>query len=544
MSGKLGVGVSYASVTVEVSASAATSSKVQTKTHNIVATMQIMRYYSSVREEISPLTPNSWDLLERQDYVGFFKACGPNYVRSIRRAQEVSAVFKFESSNRETATQFGMALKVSHPVLGSAEAKMSKSNKFKSVNSSLTIKILGFGMGLNQEGSGALVATTLQEFNQVMKFSFRSMTQNEDSHNIGMVYGMEVVPWVNNLAFQAAAQITDEIIIIPLPRRMIPLAYHKSDTATYPVFIESQRDDFRCKSTEFRIDKYGLCCEPEQLYDPIQDIYPEPLTDADLTICVCKPEQNLDKTLVKENMSNNGEFVARIDAAMRYKMNQLSYVEKCISAVHGIPTEFHFYRLKSLDLVYSFDFIDIPVSVMHLKMAIDPLGDYGMIAQLGREMDEWVEMFLEPCFAALFGSNIGSTPDVDFSYFMAYPWYNHPECMKLTCVAPNMRWDRSRGGCVPSFITGIGAPGYADGDEYCAKSLDDEYEDDAEEVCTYNTTTLSSFHTRVQNCWNSTNALTGIDYLIKNYCNPQLTGDRLSDEDKTYLEGNITASCV
>ena len=63
----------------------------------VVSTMRIDRYYSSVKEEISPLSTSTLKLLDNEDYIGFFKSCGPAYVRSIRRSQEITAIFKFKA---------------------------------------------------------------------------------------------------------------------------------------------------------------------------------------------------------------------------------------------------------------------------------------------------------------------------------------------------------------------------------------------------------------------------------------------------------------
>ena len=49
------------------------------------------------------------------------------------------------------------------------DASFAAKSKFKEVTSSLEIKIIGFGLGLSQEGSETLVATSLQEYNEVMK---------------------------------------------------------------------------------------------------------------------------------------------------------------------------------------------------------------------------------------------------------------------------------------------------------------------------------------------------------------------------------------
>jgi len=76
----------------------------------ITSTMRIERYYSSVREELSSLSDDALTLLDRQDYIGFFKSCGPNYIRSIRRAQEITAIFEFNESSSESASEVAVKI--------------------------------------------------------------------------------------------------------------------------------------------------------------------------------------------------------------------------------------------------------------------------------------------------------------------------------------------------------------------------------------------------------------------------------------------------
>ena len=47
----------------------------------------------------SPLSEDALTLLDAQDYISFFKSWGPNYVRSICRDQEITALIKFTSSS-------------------------------------------------------------------------------------------------------------------------------------------------------------------------------------------------------------------------------------------------------------------------------------------------------------------------------------------------------------------------------------------------------------------------------------------------------------
>ena len=164
--------------------------------------MRIERYYASVKDEPSRLSADAEFLIENQDYIGFFKACGPNYVRGIRRAQEVSAMFKFEATSVESASNFGASLQSSGRA--SRDGSVSASTTVTTGTSKLSITIKGFGLGLTESGSETLMATTLEQFNGVMTFAYNTMTKNPNAHHIGMVYGIEVVPWAENTKFQVA----------------------------------------------------------------------------------------------------------------------------------------------------------------------------------------------------------------------------------------------------------------------------------------------------------------------------------------------------
>ncbi len=517
-------------------------SKTTSQTRMITATMKLERYYSSLKEEVSPLSKDAFALVDSQDYVGFFKACGPNYVRGIRRAQEVTAILQFKSNSKSESKQFANGFRVNSSSLG-VNTNFARESKFKSISSSLQIKIIGFGLGLNQQGSDTLVATSLQQYNEVMKFAFNTMTKNEDAHNIGMVYGIEVVPWVHNVAFQAAARLQDEVLELPLPRSVIPRAYKKKTISDPNIseFSNALRSSFRCKSLSFEIDKFGYCCESNALFDYANQVY----DPNDPSNRICKPTRALDKTLVRDNMANNGEYIARLDSSMRNKLVQISVTEKCISAANSIPQKFDFRILKAQDSVKYDRAIETKMTLFDLKRAVDPLGDYGLVKHLGNELVEWIDMFYAPCMAALYGSNFGATPDLDESYFMAFPWHSHDECMHLSCLSTNMRWDRNEGGCTPGIMSGGNTPGYESGkDGQCSKDSEKSSRGN-EEKCKYDQSKLSSFHRKVTNCWKGTTVLgTGqIDYFINHFCNPQLTGTKVSDDDEKKMIADATTNC-
>ncbi len=505
--------------------------------------MRIERYYASLREEKSKLSEDAAFLLDRQDYIGFFKSCGPNYIRGIRRAQEVSAIFSFTSNSAETASEFTKSFKASNSRKGkkvAVQAASSSSQKFSSIETSLEIQIIGFGLGLNTEGTETLVASSLEEFNGIMRFAYNTMTKHPDAAHVGMVYGIEIVPWVENVQFQALSKILDEVIEIPVPRSLVPRSFIREMNGTRTTrFDETRREEFGCKDDVLQIDKYGYCCERDALYDFTAGTY----DSLDPELRLCRPLRQVDPSIIRENMATNGEFIARLDRTLRFKVNQLSTLEKCISTARSIPERFnHYYLQENSNAQYDKE-LSFVFTVLDLKIAVDPFGDYGMVRQMSKELDEFVDMYYQPCLAAIFGANIGASANTDASYFMAYPWHTHDECLHLSCLGSNMRWDRENGGCKPGLITRPADAQFEQEDEYCSYSVDDGY--DAEPQCKYLTADLSLTQSRFTSCWDGALPSGGVDYFMEHFCMPTISSTKIEDAAEIQQkEDNFSNSCV
>jgi hypothetical protein len=504
------------------------TTKTESTSHMIVAVMSLQRYYSSVREEVSPLSDDAYILLDREDYVGFFKACGPNYVRGIRRSQEITGIMTFKSSSQSKANSFFRSVR-----RGSSGFGSSRSSSNSEIEETLEISIHGSGLGLGVQGSETLVATSIQEFENVMKFAFRAMTQSRDSHHIGMVHGIEIVPWVDNAAYQVASKLQDEVIEIPLPRSLIPKSFH-TDLSIDTPYSTADRGNYRCKLLSDKIDKYGYCCEIGALFDFTSNAYD---TDSPETK-VCKPLRTLEKSIVKNNLASNGEFVARLDRAVRFKINQLATLERCISAATSVPDSFNYNILSRQDSVAYDSTVNIDVTLIELKVAVDPFNDYSLVKQLGKELDEYVDMFYQPCLAALFGSKIGDSSDTEPTYFMAYPWHTHDECTLLSCLGTSMRWSREAGGgCVPSIIAGVKSQSYGD-DSTCSKNLDKAGN---EEECKHKTEDLETFRRNAAKCMNDNLGNYRVDFFMNNYCMPNVSTETKSQSLVKAIACNATA---
>ena len=499
--------------------------------------MRIERYYASVKDETSRLSADAEFLIANQDYIGFFKACGPNYVRGIRRAQEVSAMFKYEATSVESASNFGASLQSSGRA--SRDGSVSASTTVTTGTSKLSITIKGFGLGLTESGSETLMATTLEQFNGVMTFAYNTMTKNPNAHHIGMVYGIEVVPWAENTKFQVAANVAGTEIEIPIERSLIPRAYNTADL-DFDKNEANARVDFKCKSPGHMIDMYGYCCEAQSMYDFVAEEY----NADDLDERVCRPIRSLDKVFVKENLAGNGEFVARLDRALRYKTNTMALLQRCISAIRGYPATLDDNYLERHDTPLTGGAV-AELTVLDMKTAMDPFNDYSMVKHMGREIDEFISMYYSPCLNALFGTNVGTSSETDSIYFMAYPWYTHTECGYMSCLASGMRWDRENGGCIPGLMTGPSAADYPANGDATSQCAFDTNSSGATQTCKYTATALNDFQTRTKECWASDTLSAGfsVETYLTDYCMPQVSQRKMPEADFTALKASMPTSC-
>lgn len=490
----------------------------------LVNSMRIERYYTSMEEQNSPLSNDAKYLLGAQDYVGFFKACGPSYVRSIQRAQEMFTIFSFKSTSRDRGRTYASRLQMS---------SWLPNRRGTSESSTLQIIIKGYGFGLTDEGSETLMATSMSHYAKVQKYAYNVMTRNDSYKSIGMIYGIQVIPWAHNPGFQSAAKINEEVIEVPMVRSLVPKAHRKTDPTDLK-FDNDKRAEFECSNLQFKMDQYGYCCEPEQLYNYVEGTYDDETPNKR----TCRVITTVPPAAIKDNMVANGEFVARLDRTVRYKLNQLSVLERCISAVNAIPEKFLFYVLKQPARVLQ-DKKPDDFSVFELKMALDTFGDYGLIEHMATELDEFMDMQVQPCYAALFGMNVGTTPETDASYFMAYPWFQHKECTMFTCLAQDMQWDREKGGgCVPSLIAANSKKFDSTNEDSCSKDSST-----GTLKCKHNSTQLATYYDRVTKCWDAIIPNIGINALINEYCLPEILPQALPPNGVIELKTAAVNSC-
>ena len=514
------------------------------KVYFFVSTMRIERYYTSVDEAKSTLSDDAKQLLSKQDYVGFFKACGPSYVRGIRRAQELSAIFTFNSNSRTLAQSFAAGLKTTgSSVLNPTE---SSESKFTPIIDTLEIKILGYGLGLSDTASdttGTLVARSLDDYTKIVNYAYAIMTDSSGNvRDLGMVSGVEVIPWVDNPSFQVGVGLHSAVIQVPKPRSLLFKAFLKTTVTDQTITFnntDEARVDFRCRDLSQVIDMYGYCCDHSSMYDTSILRYNQ--TSGNLTQLICRELYNLEKSVLKVNMDQNAEFISQLDVATRIKINKLSTLEKCVSAVRQIPSYFDYNLLQQQESKAGGTFAAITVA--ELRAALDPFSDYSLVKEFGREIDEYMDMFYSPCVSQILGSSIITSGTTDAKYIMASTWDNYETCKHMTCLDENQRWDRAASGCAPSILSGQSLAKNYTTHDFCAYDVD---KSEAVEACKYETTKLDEYHDEVMACWEELLPATNnkVDDFLDYYCLPTLSETVVSDARKAEIKAAIDGNCT
>jgi len=539
------VKASFGWVKVRAEMEAQRDSSVRSSSHTVVTTMRIERYYSSVKEDASSLSDDAKTLLDEKDYVGFFKACGPSYVRSIRRAQEVTAIFTFTSNDSSVVAN--MKGNIEAIVYGQKfSASASSSKRVEKSMSTLKIKIVGFGLGLDKDGSETLVATSLEEYNAVMSFAYNSMTRgNQGSAQTGMVYGIEVVPWVNNPSFQVAIKLSEfpSDITWTVGHELIPDAVvekkctdgHKFD-AFEKCCEKSKMDEVdedkkkcredsivehavtkKCTQGGLSADFFNKCCDESDK------------ESIDEETKRCAPKRPFDPSVLKNNLQANAEHVTEMDSVLRHKMLTILTLERCVSMLRALPESQDNTYLETPDSVLAGDrgkpLWDTQLTVQELRSMLDPDEKMSSSALLNMELDEWVDMYYNRCMYAMFGMNRVTTAQSNY-YFMTVPWSQHPECAPRTCLIPTNRWNGDTGiGCIPSFARKMNIGNQTTpSNSSCAKKWNGSTHE-----CLRTSDDWKNKIDAVHGCWSGdTPPLT----VIEQYCTPRLSYIKKSGEIK------------
>ncbi len=462
--------------------------------YNVAITMRVNRLYSTIAEQETRLSDSAIRMLHTEEYINFFNTCGPNYVQSLHRAQELTAVFSFESDDEYNAKEFIKALRLYlhgnrgyniNERLGNGEISNRQETEafFDSwdfdfddsdIKSTLSIELLAYGLGLNKIGSDTLVSTSLDEVKNVMNFAFDSMTKSNDyDSQTGMIFEVEVFPWTKNTQFVRITNVEQERVYVPVPEGLIPT----------PKQILGSTGDLEtvCMSPSHILDDFGKCCDK---YDIINIAASD--NDSGSIRKLCEPTYELSSVTMKDNLQINAEFISWMSSIARERLKNLAKLGQCVNALRSYPRRYDYnFMLANNNGQYN-EYIDMKFTLKEVRAALDPSANLSILSLIGSENDEYFDMFYRPCLSSLYGRYNERFEDSP-KYLMIEPWYNHDKCAMTSCLGPKKAWDRGDGnGCVDGVLarTDQQTPitNVEDDTKFCATTID---KDRGYESCKY-----------------------------------------------------------
>eukprot|EP00587_Corethron_hystrix_P009566 CAMPEP_0113310748 /NCGR_PEP_ID=MMETSP0010_2-20120614/8271_1 /TAXON_ID=216773 ORGANISM="Corethron hystrix, Strain 308" /NCGR_SAMPLE_ID=MMETSP0010_2 /ASSEMBLY_ACC=CAM_ASM_000155 /LENGTH=543 /DNA_ID=CAMNT_0000166269 /DNA_START=415 /DNA_END=2046 /DNA_ORIENTATION=- /assembly_acc=CAM_ASM_000155 len=450
--------------------------------HVMVGYMKVERYYTSVDESAAPLIGEAVSLLQSKSIIQFFQACGPNYIRSIRRTSDITAVFIYVSASKQSDSAFAGDMNSSakgkeadrrHRFSGgrlgqgkrSAGKKKFERTSVSAYAEGLVIFIWAFGLGSIPATEGSrLNASNMNEYAAVMNTAFESMK----NPLAGQVRTVETVPWTFNAAFQNALDVSKPLV------RSAYLCYRNADGDT--VFANGTLTECFDTRNAAQTKTCGYDAQDNEYFDPFK----------------CRIERSEDAVLPelrKFNLVANGEFISNIALKIRKDMMAMQIHLNCVSELlklnRGGWDDKLLFNRRLNRFEPGFVFFDVKTllhklmygdSVDYVPLADDPAltGNYLMVTKLN-DIKNLIIGFFEPCMLKM-GEEKYNTVNGAMQMFH---WTTITECSKLKCTFPGFTWNNSMSDCVASDADTIGLQYRLD--EYCPPTLRDWLKNDGSE---------------------------------------------------------------
>mmetsp|Transcript_23457 Transcript_23457/g.53540 ORF Transcript_23457/g.53540 Transcript_23457/m.53540 type:complete len:543 (-) Transcript_23457:264-1892(-) len=374
----------------------------------VVSVISVDKYYTSVDESASALDTNVQDLLQGYGFLSVAQACGPYYIRSIRRSSEVLSFFVYfsgESSESKSKESENLIQSVRRSGKGSdSEETSASTSSWKA--SLMIIYISAKGLDLNTDQGGNLIAADLEQYNEAMTVAFSMMI----NPLAGQILSMEIVPWSSNPAFQGAVGVMDDIALY-------------NDNGVVKKFPNALKQIYFIANSEFLV-----------------------------------------KLNLLHRMKNNQILELTRCMGLLYGMNELercgSYTrhihepESCSSGGYISFTQ-NSILYDGTAAVEQWDELEAKcINILRLKYLLDGYAetdvtthDTPLVEKVTTEFFEWTNGFFKPCMQRMVADNYNMGAGTMYTTM----WTDHAECKKFSCMLDGAVYDSTMndgaGGC-------------------------------------------------------------------------------------------------
>eukprot|EP00587_Corethron_hystrix_P004408 CAMPEP_0113325632 /NCGR_PEP_ID=MMETSP0010_2-20120614/17902_1 /TAXON_ID=216773 ORGANISM="Corethron hystrix, Strain 308" /NCGR_SAMPLE_ID=MMETSP0010_2 /ASSEMBLY_ACC=CAM_ASM_000155 /LENGTH=382 /DNA_ID=CAMNT_0000185531 /DNA_START=487 /DNA_END=1633 /DNA_ORIENTATION=- /assembly_acc=CAM_ASM_000155 len=149
-------------------------------------------------------------VLQRGNLMSFFSACGPGYIRSVKKSAELAVIFSWPTLDEQNISGFfgSLMTDIESAVQDNAETDIAEDglsgdygallvDKY-SIENWLTIRMTVIGIAPSGYSTGDMTALTIRGVLSISKHVFEYMSDDA----AGTTTGVEVVPWTENPDFR------------------------------------------------------------------------------------------------------------------------------------------------------------------------------------------------------------------------------------------------------------------------------------------------------------------------------------------------------
>jgi len=477
LSGKLANSIAGRHLESSFMADQANSADEGMKAHHIVATMLGEHYYDFLDETGMELDEVAEENLGTGNVILFYQTCGPNFVRSLRRTTEITALFSYFSASTYADTAFADSL--THQTQFKGEG-MEDSFVGNSAAESLIIRIFAFGMSMgaaddDEDGEFTLHASDMEGYADVMDTAFASM----QDPNAGAVRAMEIVPWTS-----------------------LPNFYNNLQIDVTPGQVA-----YGCifNDADATVNVHGVEATCVQGVHCGYNVTGEELFDENLCQ-VLGAEDVVQKDMRRYYLTDNAELVVQLDHLVRTEMMKTQKIIQCRQELEFFPSpEYDRKELFNRAMSFYRNSVNVPMNIQTLRFRLmygdtiaAPIGNPGddPLAIIGDDAGNYIfqrrmthvrnfmSYVFEPCLLELGDESYG----IMFAGMHIRHWTAIPECAKMKCLLPGYRWNSTDpatpeiGDCIPWEEEFVGIDLRVD--EYCPPELQDWVIGDAYEELT------------------------------------------------------------
>eukprot|EP00587_Corethron_hystrix_P000012 CAMPEP_0113315874 /NCGR_PEP_ID=MMETSP0010_2-20120614/11364_1 /TAXON_ID=216773 ORGANISM="Corethron hystrix, Strain 308" /NCGR_SAMPLE_ID=MMETSP0010_2 /ASSEMBLY_ACC=CAM_ASM_000155 /LENGTH=543 /DNA_ID=CAMNT_0000172455 /DNA_START=33 /DNA_END=1661 /DNA_ORIENTATION=- /assembly_acc=CAM_ASM_000155 len=416
--------------------------------HGLVSLMRADRYYNTIDESAIELDDNILGMMQRYDFTGVIRACGPSYVRGVRRSAEILTTFvwktetgsattrefesllmlEFQSINvvgvgedtgigpssgcPDAATPVGpkgdsetkkelsldeLAYDVEHaPKEG---MKTTVQVEDHSAFETLTINVQGVGLDFSEAEDLSLVVTDMDDYADLMESAFGLL----HSESAGAIKSIEIVPWIHEYNYQAAAN--TGLMVSEQQYRRFPEATKKVIWLTNAEHISRM---------------YSIATETQALIDTMSRCLYVLHGQSRQEACRSYVQNKHNKGFTQEYYDSFKAFTQRANDQTPWDYNQ----DRALTDSNE-SLLIQAYRLKTL-----------------LDGMAEADSSTPLITKVTNIFHEWVTNYYEPCMSELSGGNLMATGAAIFTKH----YMDIPACDKLTCIFPRVYWNST--GCL------------------------------------------------------------------------------------------------